>query len=541
MLNRVSIGSRLAASFAFVLLGFGIVVAVGWYNLGGLRNALTGASSHSEMAKLATSVQASLLNLSAATRAHATVVLPDAIAAGQKQIEAAKQQLAQSVGALEKIAANASPEEQVTLNGAMAKIKPLPASVDKFTDQVKQFFQSEAVKILNEQINPQIQDANTALATFIAGQDQQIRASADSAASAYTRAVTALLVVAGVVALTAIVLSLTVTRSVIQPLNQAVVVSNQVAQGNLAVRLHTDGMDETAQLLRALQAMTQSLATAVSTVRDGAAQVRHTSASVNSSTDLLTERFQTQSDATASMAAAIEQMSVSTSVVANSAHEMQARSRRGLEQTRAGMKQTEDLVGNMQAMQDTIATLTQSVHAFVQHAQSITSMTEQVKAIADQTNLLALNAAIEAARAGETGRGFAVVADEVRKLAEMSNQSAGNIERIAGELTLQSGEVEQSLRRGQEVLASNASATQAVVAVLGKSIEAAEEVSVSVNEIASAMDEQKQVTQTIAGNTERIATMASDSLQTVAALAEHTHSLEQVAQELAAAIDRFRS
>ncbi|MEY8356849.1 methyl-accepting chemotaxis protein [Lachnospiraceae bacterium 54-53] len=46
--------------------------------------------------------------------------------------------------------------------------------------------------------------------------------------------------------------------------------------------------------------------------------------------------------------------------------------------------------------------------------------------IAFQTNILALNAAVEAARAGAAGKGFAVVADEVRNLAGKSAEAAKN-------------------------------------------------------------------------------------------------------------------
>lgn len=65
-----------------------------------------------------------------------------------------------------------------------------------------------------------------------------------------------------------------------------------------------------------------------------------------------------------------------------------------------------------------------------------------INAISEQTNLLALNASIEAARAGEHGRGFAVVAEEVRKLAEQTGTESSGIRDVVENMV---GKIQQAV------------------------------------------------------------------------------------------------
>jgi methyl-accepting chemotaxis protein len=284
-----------------------------------------------------------------------------------------------------------------------------------------------------------------------------------------------------------------------------------------------------------------SFRTTIRQVHGSAETVISTAGQLAASSSRITRGSQVQSEAAASTAAAVEEITVSINAVAANTEDVRKLSEQSLQQTRNGNQSVTEMIGEIQSVQNAVNQIEGSVKEFVDSTRAIAGMTQQVKDIANQTNLLALNAAIEAARAGEQGRGFAVVADEVRKLAEKSAQSASEIDQVTNSLNQKSSHVEATVQEGLRSLKATQEYVARVSAVLTEAGESVTKSSNGVNDIASSVGEQSLASTEIARNVEKIAQMSEENHAAVNSNAQDIARLEQLARELQSAAGRFKA
>ena len=285
------------------------------------------------------------------------------------------------------------------------------------------------------------------------------------------------------------------SRSISRDVNQAKNAAERVAAGDLTINIQSDGTDETAQLLQALQSMKDSLANVVGKVREGSEGVATASAQIAQGNNDLSQRTEEQASALEETAASMEQLSATVKQNADSAKQANQLAQSASTVAVKGGEVVAKVVETMKGINDS--------------SKKIADIISVIDGIAFQTNILALNAAVEAARAGEQGRGFAVVASEVRSLA---GRSADAAKEIKGLINASVERVEQGT-----VLVDQAGATMTEVVgsirrvtdLMGEISAASTEQSQGVAQIGEAIQQMDQVTQQNAALVEEMAAAAS--------------------------------
>ena len=332
----------------------------------------------------------------------------------------------------------------------------------------------------------------------------------------------------------------TITRAITRPLGLALAVAKRVSTGDLTGKITVQSQDEVGQLMQALKEMVANLSQIVSVVRSDSEQVSSAASELSVTSARVKENSQKQTEAASAAAAAVEEITVSISSVAEDSDAAHRLSNESLERAQNGNENMNKLVVEVNQVQAAVKEIANVVGEFISSINTITSMTLQVKNIADQTNLLALNAAIEAARAGEQGRGFAVVADEVRKLAEKSAKSASEIDQVTTSLNQKSAKVEEVVQTGLKSLQATQDHVGRVSKVLTEAGESVSQSSHGVNDIAASVSEQSIASTEIARNVEKIAQMSEENHAAVQSNSQEILRLEGLAKELLATADRFK-
>ena len=156
-----------------------------------------------------------------------------------------------------------------------------------------------------------------------------------------------------------------------------------------------------------------------------------------------------------------------------------------------------EIAGNAAGSQIAVDAAANECEATEEATKALTSTSEAmgnivnlINDIAGQINLLALNATIESARAGDAGKGFAVVAGEVKNLAAQVGKATEQISQEITTLQSVSGDVVQRI----DVIRSSVN-----------------DVSMQINSVAGAVEQQESSTREISSSIQR----AAEAMQTM--------------------------
>ena len=440
-----------------------------------------------------------------ARRTLALFILPDqaARAKSYERIDADKKLIDASLATLDRL--SESEDERALI----AKIQNERAAYSKSFLKVAELIEGdqkdEAAKIMNAETFPLLDALLDDIKVMADLQRTQGLASGAEAQKDIGLS-RMLMIVLGLIALgTSVFFARWITRSITQPLNEAVDVARHVASGDLTMHIDVKNTDETGQLLRALKDMNDSLARTVGTVRTGAETIATAAQQIASGNLDLSSRTEAQASSLEETASSMEELT--STVKANADNARQA--------GQLVMSTSDVATKGGQVVGQVVETM----GSIKESSRRIADIISVIDGIAFQTNILALNAAVEAARAGEQGRGFAVVAAEVRNLAQRSATAAKEIKSLIDDSVERVDVGSKLVNEAGRTMGEIVTSVKHVVDITNEITSASHEQSTGIEQVNEAITQMDEMTQQNAALVEEAAAAAQSLLDQAQSLA----------------------
>ena len=327
-----------------------------------------------------------------------------------------------------------------------------------------------------------------------------------------------------------------ITRS----LGVAVSAADRVAGGDLTVQVPESSQDEVGQICRSINNIVEHFREVISLVAQNSQQVAAASLELSCAAEEMASGAARVADQAGTVATASEQLAATSNEIALNCGAAAAGSQKANATAVEGAGVVKETVQGMNQIAENVRESAASIGNLGTTSEQIGAIISTINDIADQTNLLALNAAIEAARAGEQGRGFAVVADEVRALAERTSSATREIAGIIKSVQQETGSAMRVMEAGVSQVESGTVGAAKSGTALEEILQQISAVTMQVNQIATAAEEQTATTDEISANIRSINEVVQGTARSAQESASSAQQLSILAEEQQRLVGQFK-
>ena len=326
------------------------------------------------------------------------------------------------------------------------------------------------------------------------------------------------------VIITIILLTLLLNR-LTKPLRELKVAMQDIAEGDadLTQRLELNSQDELGELAKHFNRFVKNIHLMMQDFKVQSDDMNVIAQKMNDISEQSKHEMGQQRQETEQVATAVAEMSAAAAEIAINAQGAAEAARDADDEGLVINQVVKEAISSIQGLADNLSSAEKDIADLEVEVAGISTVLDVIRGIADQTNLLALNAAIEAARAGEQGRGFAVVADEVRSLAGKTQESTKEINAKIESLQNGAHRAVESMKKSRTTSDISVQKAGEAGTSLGKISQSVSRISDMNLQIATASEEQTNVTEEIARNVTNI----SDSTERTYEGANQTVSTSQ--------------
>ncbi len=335
------------------------------------------------------------------------------------------------------------------------------------------------------------------------------------------------------------VFGMTVLMSEIERLRKHL---GEVSKGDFSKPIsYKDRDNEIGHAYAAYNNMLQQVSEMIQGVCQVASQIGSATAEATETLDRTDQGVIQQQQEITQVATALNEITVTVQEVARNTAQAAESAKQADQEARTGQTIVTHTRNGIQDMARQVEEAASTINVLENDTQQVGQVLEVITSIAEQTNLLALNAAIEAARAGDQGRGFAVVADEVRTLAQRTQESTGKIREIIERLQNQASASVKAIGKSREIANQSVEQTSEASVALEKIVDMVTNIRDMSTQIATAVEQQSQVTAEVDRSIVSIADVADNTRKAARQTVNSNSRISEEIQHLNKVMSQFNT